>query len=157
MFFFFWINPVSDTLICASVSDLKVLSVHFAFKLAVRLSAAVLPIDLPWAARGASAFFLSMLHTLCCCSHLLVNLSVYLIPPHVPCIFSVCTILQHCVCFHGLFLMDSHFVCWLFSFHTPSIILTPSKFGCYLHCGNMNRFQWNSMVLLLFCFPYDKS
>lgn len=86
--FFFLINLVSDTtLICASVSSLKVLSIPFAFKLAVHSSAAVLLTDLPWAACGGSAFLLSMLHTLCWCLHVLIILLVYYIPPHVPCIF----------------------------------------------------------------------
>lgn len=108
-FGFFKINLVSDTtLICASVSNLKVLSVPFAFKLAVHSSAAVLPIDFPWAAHGDSAFLLSVLHTPCWCLHVLIILLVYYIPPHVPCIFSVRSILQHYVWLHALFLMDSH-------------------------------------------------
>lgn len=96
-----WYN--ADLCICVRPKSSKC---SFCFHLAAHSCAAVLPIDLPWAAHGARGLFWCMLHTLCWCLHHLTNLFVYYIPPHVPCIFSVCTVLQHPVCFCGAFFAD---------------------------------------------------
>lgn len=92
-FAFLKINLVSDTrLICASLSDLKVLSVHFPFKLAVH---------------SLLLFYSLIFHELlmelvlsfhlCWCSHLLVILLVYFIPSQVTHIFCLYYFAAQCM------------------------------------------------------------
>lgn len=145
-FGFFLINLVSGTtMICASVSSLKVLNVHFAFKLEVHSSSAGLPIDLPWAAHGASAFLLSVAHTLLVFTSLRNPFSLLHSSPAALHFFSL-------YCFAALCMLPwavlNGFTLCLLTFLLSHFKYNFNFHQCYLHCSNINRFQWNSMAPL---------